>query len=64
MTYDAFFEKATGNQPYDYQRRSGENPHCSYCPTPTIGLRDRLGPFRLACLEYLLRATDVQASLL
>ena len=21
MTYDAFFEKATGNQPYDYQRR-------------------------------------------
>ena len=40
----------------------GEGPHGPSWLARTIGLRDRLGPFRLAYLETLLRAADARAS--
>ncbi|HMO64210.1 MAG TPA: CRISPR-associated endonuclease Cas3'' [Verrucomicrobiota bacterium] len=40
----------------------GEGPHGPSWLARTIALRDRLGPFRLAFLETLLRAADARAS--
>jgi CRISPR-associated endonuclease/helicase Cas3 len=42
--------------------RMGEGPHGPSWLARTIALRDRLGPFRLAYLETLLRAADARAS--
>ncbi len=41
--------------------RMGEGPHGPSWLARTIALRDRLGPFRLALLETLLRAADARA---
>jgi CRISPR-associated endonuclease/helicase Cas3 len=42
--------------------RMGEGQHGSSWLARTVALRDRLGPFRLAFLETLLRAADARAS--
>ena len=42
--------------------RMGEGPHGLSWLARTVALRDRLGPFRLAFLETLLRAADARAS--
>lgn len=42
--------------------RMGEGPHGPSWLARMIALRDRLGPFRLAYLETLLRAADMRAS--
>lgn len=40
----------------------GEGQHGPSWVARTVALRDRLGPFRLAFLETLLRASDTRAS--
>jgi CRISPR-associated endonuclease/helicase Cas3 len=42
--------------------KMGEGPYGPSWLARTIALRDRLGPFRLAFLETLLRAADARAS--
>jgi len=42
--------------------RMGDGPHGPSWLARTIAVRDRLGPFRLALLETLLRAADARAS--
>ena len=42
--------------------RMGEGPHGPSWLARALGLRDRIGPFRLAFLETLLRAADARAS--
>ena len=42
--------------------KMGEGPHGPSWLARTIALRDRLGPFRLAYLETILRAADARAS--
>jgi hypothetical protein len=99
MTFEQFFTAATGNAPYDYQRRlacggkrpdeadeewlprgtecaskrieipfdlsfmqMGEGQHGPSWLARAIALRDRLGPFRFAFFETMLRAADTRAS--
>jgi CRISPR-associated endonuclease/helicase Cas3 len=42
--------------------KMGDGPHGPSWLARTIALRDRLGPFRMAYLETLLRAADIRAS--
>ena len=100
MSFDEWFQRATGNDPFPYQRRfargiwdddelpatelgggvtapaarlSLEPMELGLCEQPPfagrpswaermIGLRDALGPFRLAYLDGILRAADMRAS--
>lgn len=56
MTFDSFFNTASGNpEPYPYQERLAE------AGLPQAML-EHWGPFRLAYLESLLRAADCRAS--
>jgi CRISPR-associated endonuclease/helicase Cas3 len=56
-------EVTTPEVPLDLSfMQMGEGPHGPSWLARTIALRDRLGPFRLAFLEALLRAADARAS--
>lgn len=56
-------ELSTNPVPLDLSfMRMGEGPQGSSWLARTIAIRDRLGPFRLAFLETILRAADARAS--
>jgi len=63
LRLDICFELTTPEVTLDLSfMKMGEGEHGPSWLARTVGLRDQLGPFRLAFLETLLRAADARAS--
>jgi len=53
MTFDQFFEAATGHPPYDYQRRLAESDAVRRCQSQLINIPTGLGKTAAVVLAWL-----------